>query len=248
LRLVVLYGLLIGVGQFGLLFLAIRLGMPVGLASLLVQLQVFFTILLAVVVFGERPTRAQMIGGVVALAGIALIGTTRLAGAALLPFVLTLAAGFCWGAGNVVGKRVGRVDPIGFIAWSSLVAPAPMFALSYALEPARTLSATLHPTWTLALSVAGLSYAGTLFCYGLWARLLARYPAAAVAPFALLVPVVGMLSAAVLFGEKTSGAEFIGAVMVLAGLAVNVLGGRLAVADASLSAITLHSAARRSRR
>ena len=50
------YGLLIGVGQFGLLFLAIRLGMPVGLASLVVQIQVFFTIVMAWAALGEHPT------------------------------------------------------------------------------------------------------------------------------------------------------------------------------------------------
>jgi O-acetylserine/cysteine efflux transporter len=223
---VALYGALIGVAQFGLLFLAVRLGMPVGLASLAIQIQVYFTVLFAFLLLGERPTRPQWLGAGVALAGMAVIGWARWANAGLGPFLLTLAAAVCWGAGNVVGKRIGRVDPIGFIAWSSLVAPLPMAALSYALEPQRTLAALAHPSWKLGFSVAGLAYGGTLFSYGLWARLMAKYPAGAVAPFALLVPVAGMASAALLFGERPGAAEMAGALVVMAGLGVNVFGAR----------------------
>jgi O-acetylserine/cysteine efflux transporter len=223
-RWVALYGLLIGVGQFGLIFLAVQLGMPVGLASLVIMMQVYFTILFAVVFFGERPTRAQMIGAVVSLAGLGVIGFARSGHANLVPFTLTLGAALCWAAGNAVGKKIGRVDPIALVVWSSLVAPAPMFALSYAVAPERTISAMLHPSLTLAFSVAVLAYGGTLISYGLWSRLLARHPAAAVTPFALLVPVVAMISARVLFNEVTSATEFIGAALVMAGLAINVAG------------------------
>ena len=229
-RWVAFYAFLIGFSQFGLLFLAVRLGMPVGLASLVIQMQVFFTILFAVLFFGERPTRAQLLGAGIALSGIVLIGAARFSHASLTPFALTLAAAFCWGAGNAAGKKVGRVDPLAFIAWSSLLTPLPMFGLSYALEPARTLTAMLHPTWALILSVAFLAYGGTLFAYGMWSKLLSHYPAALVAPFALLVPVVGMISARLLFGEATSPLELAGAAVVMAGLAITVAGARLAAA------------------
>ena len=235
-RLVALYGALIGVCQFGLLFLAVHEGMPVGLASLVIQVQVYFTILLAALAFGERPTRGQILGGGVALAGMGVIASARWGHASLAPFALTLGAALSWGAGNVVGKRIGRVDPIAFIAWSSLVAPLPMLALSAATAPQATLAALLHPSVKLALCVAALSYGGTLLSYGLWARLLAKYPAAAVTPFALLVPVAGMASAALLFNERPNAAEFIGAAVVMLGLALNVMSGRLAVGLARQSA------------
>jgi O-acetylserine/cysteine efflux transporter len=224
---VALYGLLIGVGQFGLIFLAVQLGMPVGLASLVIMTQVYFTILFAVVFFGERPTRAQAIGAGVSLAGLGVIGYARSGHANFLPFLLTLGAALCWGSGNIVGKKIGRVDPIALVVWSSLVAPAPMFALSYWVTPERTISALLHPSLTLALSVAGLAYGGTLISYGLWSRLLARHPAAAVTPFALLVPVVAMISARLLFNEATSATELLGAALVMSGLAINVAGARV---------------------
>jgi O-acetylserine/cysteine efflux transporter len=226
-RLVALYGALIGVGQFGLLFLAVREGMPVGLSSLVIQFQIYFTILLAALVFGERPTRAQIVSAAIALVGMAIIASARWGHASLAPFALTVGAAFCWAGGNVVSKSIGRVDPIAFVVWSSLVAPLPMLALSMATAPQATFAALAHPSLMLALSVAGLAYGGTLVSYGLWARLLARYSAAAVSPFSLLIPVVGMASAALLFGERPSATEIVGAAVVMIGLAVNVAGGRL---------------------
>ena len=225
-RIVVVYGLLIGVGQFGLLFLAMKVGMPVGLASLIVQMQVFFTIALSVVWLGERPTRIQLIAGALALAGIALIGYARFKGAVLVPFLLTLAASFCWGLANLIGKFAGKVDAFAFTVWSSLVPPLPMLALSLALEDGRTLPALLHPGWLLAASVAVIAYGGTLFGFGVWVKLLARYPAALVAPFALLVPVIGMFAGWWIFHEPLSPIEFSGALLVMAGLTFNVVGER----------------------
>ena len=122
---VALYGLLIGVGQFGVLFVAIHQGFPVGLSSLLIQAQVFFTILLAWVWLGEQPRRAQVIGAAVGFVGMAVIGSERLAGASLGPFLMVMLAAAFWGAGNVLAKSVGKVDMLAFTVWSSLVAPLP---------------------------------------------------------------------------------------------------------------------------
>jgi len=141
-----------------------------------------------------------------------------------MPFALTLGAAACWGGGNIVGKCIGRVDPLALVGWSSLVAPAPMLALSYALEPARTVAALRHPSLLLLVCVLALAYGGTLFSYGIWAQLMSRYPAGAVAPFALIVPIVGMAATRLFFGEATQAIEWAGAALVMAGLAVNVFG------------------------
>jgi O-acetylserine/cysteine efflux transporter len=227
--LVVLYGLFIGVGQFGLLFVAVGEGFPVGLASLVIQLQAFFTILLAWALLGERPRPAQGLGAAIAFAGIALIGSERLGGASLGPLMLVVAAAAFWGAGNVVAKIAARVDLLAFVAWSSLVAPVPLFLASAWFDGPSTLASLAHPSLRLVLSVLVLSYAGTTFGYGLWTRLLARHPAAAVAPFALLVPVVGVIAGVAIFGEPLDAFEVWGAVLVMAGLSVNVFGDRLLV-------------------
>jgi O-acetylserine/cysteine efflux transporter len=221
---VVLYGLLIGVGQFGLLFLAIHDGFPAGLASLVIMAQVFFTIALAWLIFSERPRRAQVIGSLVGFLGMAVIGSERLAGASLGPFLMIILAALFWGAGNVLAKSVGKVDMLAFTVWSSLAAPLPLIALSLAVEGTGGLAALTHPGWKLVVSVLVLSYGGTLFGYGLWARLMAHHSAATVAPFALLVPVVGMIAAALVFGESLSLVELGGGVLVMAGLALNVFG------------------------
>jgi O-acetylserine/cysteine efflux transporter len=221
---VVLYGLLIGVGQFGVLFVAVHQGFPVGLSSLVIQAQVFFTILLAWVWLGERPRRAQIVGAAVGFAGMAVIGSERLAGASLGPFLLVVLAAVFWGSGNVLAKSVGKVDMLAFTVWSSLAAPLPLVALSLAVEGTGGLAALAHPGWKLVVSVVVLSYGGTLFGYGLWARLLAHHSAASVAPFALLVPVVGMIAGALLFGESLSALELVGGVLVMAGLALSVFG------------------------
>lgn len=224
---VIVYGLLIGVGQFGLLYIGIREGFPVGLASLVIQLQAFFTILLAWTLRGERPRPAQGVGAAIAFLGIALIGSERLNGASFGPLLLVIAAAAFWGAGNVVAKIAGRIDMLAFIAWSSLVAPVPLFLLSLAFEGPAALAPLAHPSLRLAVSLAVLAYGGTTFGYGLWSRLLTRHPAAAVAPFALLVPIVGMIAGSVIFGEPLDAFELWGAVLVMAGLSVNVFGDRL---------------------
>jgi O-acetylserine/cysteine efflux transporter len=223
---VALYGLLLGVGQFGLLFIAIRAGFPVGLASLVIQAQAFFTVALAWLFLREWPRRAQILGGLVAFAGVGVIGWARLAGASPGPFALVVLASFFWGSANVLAKTAGKVDMLAFTVWSSLAPPAPLLALSLAADGTAPLVALAHPTLKLAGSVLVVAYAGTVFGFGLWARLLAHYPAASVAPFALLVPVVGMAAGAVAFREPSTPVELIGGVLVMAGLALNVVGDR----------------------
>ena len=224
---VALYGLLIGVGQFGLLFVAIGKGFPVGLASLVVQAQAFFTIFLAWALMREMPRRAQLIGAAVAFLGIALIGSRRLDGASLAPLLMVIAASACWGAGNIVAKYAGRVDMLAFVSWSSLAPPAPLLLLSVLVEGPGGIVALAHPSLELVLAVLVVSYAATLFGFGLWARLLSHYPAATVAPFALLTPIVGMIAGSLVFGEPLGPFELGGALLVMAGLGFNLFGDRL---------------------
>lgn len=228
LPILVAYGVSIGVMQFGLLFVAIKLGMPAGLASLVMQLQVFFTIGLAVLFLGERPGSFQFAGALVAFAGIGAIGLERLEGAALAPLLMTIAAALFWGIGNVVTKKAGRIDMLSFVVWSSLVPPIPLYLASLLFEgPAALPQALEQITWLGGGSLLFISYGSTLFGYGLWSVLLSRYPASMVAPFTLLVPITGIGSAALLLGESISGMEVLGSMLVFLGLLLTVLGPRL---------------------
>ena len=133
------YGLSVGVLQFSFLFTAIQLGMPAGLASLVMQMQVFFTMGLAVLFLGERPTGIQIGGAALALVGLGAIGSEHLGSAVLLPLLMTLAAAFFWGLSNIVTKRAGKVDMLAFVVWGALVPIAPMLVLSLLFEGPQAL-------------------------------------------------------------------------------------------------------------
>lgn len=218
------YGLTVGVLQFSFLFSAIGLGMPAGLASLVMQMQVFFTLGLAMVFLGERPTPLRLVGAAIALFGLLTIGAEHLGGAVLLPLLMTLLAAFFWASSNIITKRAGQVDMFAFVVWSSLVPPLPMLALSLILEGPGPLLALPFISPQALFSIAFIAYGSTLIGYGLWAVLLGRYPASLVAPFTLLVPVVGFAAAFVLLGEQMTMLEVIGSLLIFAGLIVNVFG------------------------
>jgi len=228
-RWLVLYGLFIAVGQFAVMFIALNLGMPAGLMSLVIQTQVFFTIGLAVFLYGETVHGTQILGALVAVVGLVIIGAARLKSGVGLAFALVLVAAFFWGAGNTIAKHVARqahgrrVSAMNFIAWSSLAAVPPLVAISWATEPAGALLLpVMQPSLALAFHLCVLAYAAQVFGYGLWSNLLTRYPASAVSPFALWVPVAGMSATAMVFGESLSAGQLAGALVVMAGLAIAV--------------------------
>ncbi len=233
-RWLVLYALFISIGQFVVLFIALNLGMPAGLMSLVVQTQVFFTIGLAVAFWRESVQRWHIVGALVAAVGLVVIGATKLEGGVGLAFFLVLLAAFFWGAGNTVAKHVarvaegGRVSPMNFIAWSSLAAVPPLVAISLVVEGADQLMRPFTAnSWGLWGHLCVLAYAAQVFGYGLWSNLLTRYPASMVSPFALWVPVAGMSATALAFGESLSSIQLIGAFTVMIGLVIAVTGQTL---------------------
>ncbi|HVW93294.1 MAG TPA: EamA family transporter [Devosia sp.] len=236
LGLLVAYGLFVGVGQFGLLFSAIRLGMPAGLSSVVIQVQAFFSIGLAMLFLGERPKRASLIGALVAFLGICVIAYERLAGAALVPLLMTVGAAACWGVANIITKKAGHIDMLGFVVWSALVPPIPLFLLSLWIEgPGAWPAALAHITWLGGSSLLFIGWASTVFGYGIWSVLLGRYPASIVTPFSLLVPIVGIAASALLLGERVSLLEGAGSLLVFGGLLINVFGPRLARRPAAVA-------------
>jgi O-acetylserine/cysteine efflux transporter len=220
-----LFGLFIGVGQFGLLFIAIDGYIPPGIASLIVQTQVVFTIALAMRGTGERLAPVQYAALALALAGVAVIlahtgGSTTLTGV-----LLVIGAAFAWSLGNMVQRRVGKVDVLGFIVWSSLFAILPLFALAFLFEGTAAITAALAAaTPTVWAAVLWQSVGNTMFGYGAWGWLLARYPAGTVAPMALLIPVFGMGSAALFLGEPLPPWKLLAAALIIGGLAINMFG------------------------
>jgi O-acetylserine/cysteine efflux transporter len=221
------YGLTVGVLQFSFLFTAMRLGMPAGLASLVMQMQVFFTMALAMVLLGDRPTPLQLGGAAIALIGLGTIGAEHVGGAVLVPLLLTLVAAFFWAISNIITKRAGSIDMLAFVVWGSLVPPLPMLALSLLFEGPQALASLPGISPQALFSVLFIAYGSTLIGYGAWAVLLGRHPASLIAPFSLLVPVVGFAAAFVFLGEQVSTLEVAGSLLIFAGLVLNVFGPRL---------------------
>jgi O-acetylserine/cysteine efflux transporter len=218
-------GLTLFTGQFLFQFFGIAQGMPPGLASVIVQTQALFTIVLAAVTLGERPTLRQWLGAAVALGGLGLIGLT--VGGVLTPtaFILTLISPISFGVGNLLLKRVGTVDLPSLVAWLSLVPPLPALVLSLVLDGPNAFPRALAASAAAGLAaVLYLAVAATLVAYAIWGALLRRYATATVAPFALLVPLVGAASSSLAFGERFGPLRLAGMALVLAGLTVIVAG------------------------
>ncbi|TWC31670.1 O-acetylserine/cysteine efflux transporter [Pseudomonas sp. SJZ079] len=228
LRWLLAYGLTISLGQFAFLFSAMAVGMPAGLASLVLQSQAFFTLFLAALLLGERLRASNLLGLLVAAAGLLLIGLQSGGAMTLAGLALTICAAVMWGMGNIITKKVGRVDLLALVVWGSLIPPLPFFALSWLLEgPALIESSLRGISLSSILAIVYLAFVATLLGYGLWSRLLSRYPASQIAPFSMLVPVIGLSSSAWLLDEQLSPLQMAGALLVMVGLLVNVFGARL---------------------
>ncbi len=214
-------GLFLGVGQFGFLFMGMKAGMPPGLTSAVVQTQAFFTVLFAILFLKEKPRWQNVAGLLLAFAGVLVIAG-NLGEVPLVPFLLVIAGAACWAVSNIFTRLSQATDPLRLIVWSSLVAPLPLMALSWATEGADRIARGFeHVTWLAAGSVAVVAFGATNLAFGLWSFLLRHHRAAVVAPYALLVPLFGMSSSVVVLHEQLSPAKLAGAALIVAGIAAN---------------------------
>jgi O-acetylserine/cysteine efflux transporter len=217
------YGLGFGTGQFAFLFIAMDTGMPTGLASLVLQASAPFTVLLGAVFLRERVSGRQLAGILLAVAGMAVIAWQQAGNAALLPVILTLLGALSWAFGNLSTRQAAPDNPLNFVLWMSVVPPLPMFALSLAMEGPSEIghSLTTLGTPTGLIAIAGLTYVvlfGTIVGSGIWTSLMRRNPAGVVAPFSLLVPVVGLSMAFLVLDERPALIEIIAGAVVIGGV------------------------------
>lgn len=222
------YGLFIGVGQFGLLFIAMRQDITPGLASLVVQVQVFFTIGFSMRLTGERIHGFQLVALLLAVAGLGVIATHAEGSATPLGLLLVIGAAMGWAGGNVLSRAAGQVNMLSYVVWASLFAVPPLFLLSWLFEGWQAMATGLREanafTW---MAVLWQSVGNTMFGYAAWGWLLARHPAATVTPMALLVPVFGIGASALLLGEPLPTWKLTAAALVMLGLATGLLWPRI---------------------
>ncbi|MDO9353599.1 MAG: EamA family transporter [Solirubrobacteraceae bacterium] len=222
-------------GQFSLLYLGLAAGMPAGLASLVLQVQVMFTILLAWLMLGERSTPKQIAGTLVGFAGLALVAVAHGARAPILPLLLVVGAAASWALGNVVVRRAQVTSGLSLVVWSALVVPIPAVGLSLLVDgPTEVGRALTHLDAVAIGSTAYTVIAASLVGYTIFNGLLARHPAGSVVPYILLVPPVGIASAWAVQGETPTGLELVGALVMMGGVAIATLSlGRSRAADAA---------------
>lgn len=217
------YGLIMFALQFSLLFIGMNVGMPAGMASVLLQTNVFFTMLLSVIFLNEKPSLYSLLGALVSFSGIALIGSGAEGEMTVLGFALVISAAFFWGMGNLLSKKIGKVDMLALVVWGSLVAWPPLLLVTLFTEGEHQL---VHDFSHMSLSglgsIAYIVIFATLFGFGTWNRLLTKYPMSTISPFTLLVPVFGIFSASLLLGESISSKNRFAIGLVIIGLLINL--------------------------
>ncbi|WP_329195367.1 MULTISPECIES: EamA family transporter [unclassified Streptomyces] len=217
-------GVALGIAKFGLLFTGMAAGMPAGLSSLVLQIQAVFTAVLASLVLRERPGAVRVLGMGVALAGIAVAAVDEGTSGPVAGFPLVVAAAACWGVSNVLTRRAAPPDALNFMVWVCTVPVLPLIGLSLLLEgPGRDAAALRALDWSGVAVIGYVAWISTVFGFGAWGYLLRRYPASAVAPFSLLVPVFGMSSAALVLGEGVSGMRWLAAALLVGGVGLTSL-------------------------
>ena len=219
-----IYGLAVGVGQFGVLYFAIDGRISPGLASLVIQTQVFFTIGFAMFFAKERLRTYQMLAVLVAMTGLGIIALHTDATTTFLGLALVVFTGFSWGVANTVSRRAGSINMLAYVVWASAFAIPPLFAISFLFEGGWehiNISLTSAPVGAWA-GVLWQSWGNTIFGYSAWAWLLSKHPAAVVAPAPLLVPIFGMGAAAYFLGESLPLWKILAAGLVIVGLIINL--------------------------
>ncbi|CAN7179325.1 EamA family transporter [Pararhizobium sp. LjRoot238] len=216
-------GVVLGILLFAFLFVGIHAGMPAGLASLVMQSQVFFTVVLGVALLGERPRPLNWFAIVIGFFGIALIASERGSFDKVSALMFILAGALSWGVANLMMKKMPKTNMMHLMVWISLIPPVPLILLSLALDgwPAIKIS-LVDMSWR---GIGAILYTGllsTIFAYGVWGNMLQRYQTVAVAPFALLIPLFGLVSASVFLGEQHGVVDVVASFLVVTALAINV--------------------------
>lgn len=217
-------GLSVFTGQFLLQFFGIANGMPAGLTAVVVQTQALFTVVFAAFAIGDKPSVQQVVGMLAALIGLLIIGLTLGGGVTAIGFALTLASGVSWAIGNVLVKRLPKVDMLRLMVWASLVPPLPALAISSILDgPGSLIDAVASASWLGIGAAVYLGLLASVLAYAVWGSLLHQYSTGAVAPFALLSPCVGAITSALVFGERFGPLRLAGMACILIGVAIVAL-------------------------
>lgn len=229
------YGLVMFALQFTLLFSGMYVGVTPGIAALILQVQVFFTIFLGVIILKEKLHKLQIVGALVAIGGITCIGLHLQGEVSIAGFLLILGAAAAWAPGNVISKKIGSVNILSLVVWSSLIAWPPLLLASFCIEGSSTILNSLATLqWKSIGAVCYITYMSTLFGFCTWNHLIQRYTLGTIAPFSLLSPVVGILGSVLVFNEPLQSWKILAGSLIISGLCINLLSARRATATVKL--------------
>lgn len=215
-------GISLGVLKFSLLFCGIHIGVTPGIASLALQMNVLFTVVLSTLLFKTDLNVNQILGMLISFGGIFIIGTNIQESSTFIGFIMIVTAAFSWAVSNILFKKTGSVDMFALVVWTSLIPPIPLFILSYVFEgPTVILSSLQNISWIGYLSILFITGVATLIGSTLWGKLLQSYDASIVAPFSLLIPIFGISSSWLVLGEELTSTTAIASLVVLVGLIIN---------------------------
>lgn len=237
---IIAYGMAVGVGQFSCLFYAMNIGMPAGTSSVILQSQVFFTLIFAAVLLKEHLRIFHALGVIISAIGLFFIsgniGSGQMSSLPLGALFLTLLAAAFWGISNIIVRFASKqaaaqgktIDMFGLVVWSSLVPPLPLFIFALILDtPETLLNIVLGLSGQSIFAILYLSFLATLFGFGLWSFLLSKYPAGKVAPLSLLVPITGLITARTVLGEQLMPIQWLGCGIIILGLIISNFGSNI---------------------
>ena len=237
---IIAYGMAVGVGQFSCLFYAMNIGMPAGTSSVILQSQVFFTLIFAAVLLKEHLRIFHALGVIISAIGLFFIsgniGSGQMSSLPLGALFLTLLAAAFWGISNIIVRFASKqaaaqgktIDMFGLVVWSSLVPPLPLFIFALILDsPETLLNILLGLSGQSIFAILYLSFLATLFGFGLWSFLLSKYPAGKVAPLSLLVPITGLITARTVLGEQLMPIQWLGCGIIILGLIISNFGSNI---------------------
>lgn len=209
--------------QFGLLFSGIHIGLSPGIASLVMQIQVFFSIGLAFLFFNEKPNWFKILGSMVSFVGIAIVATHVGGDVTIVGLILTLLASLSWASGNMFTKKINAGSPLSLVVWGNLIALPLMAAASYFIDGTTAISNSLENiSWTAIAAIAYVVYISTHLGYGIWGFLIKTYPTSTIVPFTLLIPVVGFISSALFLDEHLTDWKLWASFFIMSGLIFNL--------------------------
>lgn len=233
---IILFGLFVGVLQFSCLFYAMEIGMPAGLASIVLQIQAFISPIMAMIFLKEKIKLKQIVGSLIAMAGLVIIATAAVSGGIsaipLSAIILTAFAPIFWAASNIISRIASekaasegkKLDMFSMVVWSGLIPPVPMLIFALVLNtPQEIASAVSNLNGMSIFAVIYLAYGATLFGYGFWSKLIVKYPMGKVAPLSLMVPITGLLTARIVLSENLTAMQWLGAIVILTGLVITNL-------------------------